>query len=357
MPVEYKEDDVLTAARKRIAQVFDAFDRVVVSVSSGKDSTVLYHLALDEAERRDRRVTLFFLDQEAEYQSTVNLMREMMRHPRVDPFWVQVPMLMTNATSHADYFLRAWEPGAEWLHPKDPIAVHALDTDYPPRFYEFFPWQEQQATEPTAYLVGLRSKESMNRFRAVTKSPGWGGLMWSTATKNQHAWRFYPIYDWAFGDVWKFIADRGVPYNHHYDRMFAKYGANMSRMRVSNLIHEKSFRCLIDLQEFEPDTYERLLRRLGGVHCAALYGREAHIFDAKELPARFATWLEYRDYLLETTPLDRVGRFIKRFAGQPEDEAVHRQQVKQILINDWENSVPVVAPKRAALRERWWDVL
>lgn len=357
MPVEYKTADVLAAARERVAMVFDRFERVVVSVSGGKDSTVLRHLAVEEAARRDRKIELFFLDQEAEYASTVSLVHEWMADPRVVPRWFQVPIHMTNATSHRDYWLNAWGDGEAWMREKDPLAIHALDADYPRRFYDFFEWYERQTTEPTAFLVGLRSAESFNRFRAVTKRPGYDGISWSTKTASPHAFRFYPIYDWQFGDVWKLIVDDGLAYNTHYDRLFAKYGANEAKMRVSNLIHEKAFRCLVDLQECEPDTYERLIRRLGGVHAAALYGGEGQVFDARDLPASFASWTAYRDHLLATTPCDRIERFRKRFARQAKDEETARQQVKQILINDWEGSVPVQRAKADKLRERWWNEL
>ena len=41
--------DVFTAARSRLAEVFDAFERVFVSFSGGKDSGVVVQLALDLA--------------------------------------------------------------------------------------------------------------------------------------------------------------------------------------------------------------------------------------------------------------------------------------------------------------------
>jgi predicted phosphoadenosine phosphosulfate sulfurtransferase len=356
MPVEYKDDNVLIAARKRISKVFDDFENVVVSVSSGKDSTVLYHLCLEEARRRKRKFRLFFLDQEVEYCSTIDLIEEMMKNDQIEPAWVQVPLRMTNATSHVQYFLRAWGDGDEWMRSKSPLAIHQMD-GAPDRFYDFFEWYACQGKERTAWIVGLRSKESLNRFRAVTSYAGWDGLGWSSKTKSDLSYRFYPIYDWTFGDVWKFIVDNGVAYNRYYDKMFAKYGQNMSRMRVSNLIHEKSFRCLCDLQEFEPETYEKLLKRLNGVHAAALYCKEPYVYDAKKLPDAFDSWRKYRDYLLETTPISKVDRFRNRFDGQDSDEETCRQQVKQILINDWENNVPVIQTKTRRLREIWWDRL
>lgn len=354
--ISYDTDSVFLAAQKRVALLFDRFERIVVSVSGGKDSTAIRWLAMEEAKRRGRRVELFFLDQEAEYESTVDIMRLWMNDPAIVPKWFQVPLRMTNATSHRQYWLDAWQPGQDWLRDKEPDSIHEA-TGCPDRFYEFFDWYEQQATVPTAFIVGLRSRESFNRFRAVTKRAGVPGISWTTGTKNDLAVRAYPIYDWTFGDVWKLIHDNGLAYNHHYDRMFVKYGANTTRMRVSCLIHEKSYHCLADLQEFEPELYDRLTKRLEGVHCAALYAHDDYVFDTSKRPSGFATWLQYRNYLLASTPIDRKDRFLNRFAGQPTDESTCRQQVKQILINDWENSVPVIPAKVSRLRERYWDVL
>lgn len=360
MMIAYRNSTVLEAARKRIAKVFDRFDRIFVSVSSGKDSTCLYHLCLQEAEMRDRKINVFFLDQEAEYQGTVDLMRTMMRHPRVIPWWFQVPIDMTNATSCHEPMLHAWEPGVEWLHPQDPIAIASIDGDYPKRFYPFLEWFQRQQTEPTAFFVGLRSKESMNRFRAVTKNPGFDGIPWSTKTKRPDVFQFYPIYDWTIGDVWKFIADENVPYNPVYDRMYALRGMRVRDIRISNLIHEKSFSCLTELQEIEPATFERLMKRIAGTHCAAMYARDSYIYSSDRLPERFPTWLAYRDYLLATTPGEHRERFAKRFATQQADESVYRQQCHQIIINDWENNIPVDQKRQAKYRatlEKWKEIL
>lgn len=60
--------DVLTAARQRIAYVFDHFDRICVSFSGGKDSTVMLHLVAQEAARRQARFGVMFIDWEAQYR-------------------------------------------------------------------------------------------------------------------------------------------------------------------------------------------------------------------------------------------------------------------------------------------------
>ena len=51
----YLKQNVLEAARERIAWVFDEFDgEIEVAFSGGKDSTVILELALEEAEKRGR---------------------------------------------------------------------------------------------------------------------------------------------------------------------------------------------------------------------------------------------------------------------------------------------------------------
>lgn len=358
------EMNVLQAAQKRMADVFDHFDDIVVSVSSGKDSTVLYWLALIEAQNRNRKITVFFLDQEAEYRATIELMDSMMRHKSVIPNWYQVPIYMTNATSYTSDLLFAWGDGEQWIREKSPIAVHSIEGKYPKRFYDFFPWYETQFNSRTAFLVGLRAEESLNRYRAIAKNPGYLDWNWSTAAAKPGSCRFYPIYDWGNGDVWKFIADTGVPYNRIYDLMWMNNQGYYNTLRVSNLIHEKSFSCLSQLQKLEPDTYEAMIRRISGIEAAAKYAEEAFIYSGGKLPQQFQSWIEYRDYLIDSAPIDQSKKDRIRRRWKPNSsESQIRQQVRQVLTCDWENNLPVSssggkAKERAErLRERWFQRL
>lgn len=325
-------------------------------MSGGKDSSVLFELTYREAQRRGRSFNVFFLDQEAEYESTLDIIKDMMSREGIIPYWYQVPCRMTNATSYEDEWLYAWDPDAkeEWIHPqvdisfKDPLPVD--------RFYRLMEYVDEQWGPNSASLVGLRSEESLNRFGAVTRNPAIEGVPWSSKTRGETV-KLYPIYDWTFEDVWTYLGTEGIPYNRIYDYMYAK-GMRLKEMRVSNLIHEKAFRSLVTLQEFEPHTYERIVRRLGGIATAARYGKEAMVFDARKLPPRFKTWRAYRDFLLSTFTGNKLATFVERFAGQEDNESVYRQQARQLLINDWENNVPVKkAPPREDPLKKWMDIL
>jgi predicted phosphoadenosine phosphosulfate sulfurtransferase len=351
----YTQELVIDAAQRRIAMIFDRFDRVVVSISGGKDSTVLLELARREAVKRGRTVTAFFLDQEAEYAATIEHVRFQMNQPGIAPEWHQVPIRMTNATTYGEAFLNAWWPGETWMREREPDSIHEA-TGAPDRFYPFFDWYEGQQPERTCSLVGLRAEESLNRYRAVTKSPALDGIPWSS--KGNGVVKLYPLYDWAFEDIWTFLGKENVPYNKAYDYMWAK-GFGIAQMRVSNLIHEISMRALPHLQEFEHDTFEALNKRLDGIHTAALYADEASVYRAAVLPEAYASWRAYRDFLLDTMPIDRSA-FDTRFADQPQDEDTYRQQCRQVLINDWENNVPVRKSSAATKEEvaaKWMELL
>lgn len=355
----YLEVDVLTAARQRISDIFDQFTNIVCSLSGGKDSTVMLHLALAEARKRGRKVNVFHLDQEAEYASTTELIEEIMKDESVIPHWYQVPCYMTNTASYSEDLLYAWGEGEKWMREKHPMAIHKIEGDYPQRFYTFIEWFEQQwDAKTTCFLVGLRAEESLNRFRAVIKNPGYNGWNWTTKTKELI--KAYPLYDWTFEDIWIYIVNNDVKYNRIYDFLHAS-GVDIQEMRVSNLVHEKSFKCLTNLQKFEPDTYNKLMERVKGIHIAARYAKEETMYSNKKLPKRFKTWLEYRDFLLETSPIaeDKKERFRKRFAKQAKNESVYKQQCKQILLNDWENSMPVVNKQKKVKKtiDKWRELL
>jgi predicted phosphoadenosine phosphosulfate sulfurtransferase len=144
-------------------------------------------------------------------------------------------------------------------------------------------------------LNGMRSEEAPTRrlgfgFAATYKWVTWGALI-----GRQYA--FSPLYDWSYTDIWKAIHSKGWRYNPVYDAMWQR-GDSARKMRVSNLHHEHAVNSLFMLQEIEPETYERLVARIEGIHMAATLGR-ANYYTPKELPFMFDSWREYRDYLLE----------------------------------------------------------
>lgn len=332
-------ENVLEAAQKRIAFLFDNYDNISLSFSGGKDSTALFHLVNAEATRRNRKFILYFQDQEAEYQGTIDFVEWAMTQPNVIPYWYQVPIFMTNAASQQQLFLWAWGEGEEWVRDKHPVAIHSIEHKYPKRFYKFNLWVGQQLRKlPGSFvsIIGLRAEESPDR-RFVMFGEN-SELFWLRRKTEPH--KAYPIIDWLYTDVWKYLIDNNLKYNRIYDKMYM-LGGNLRYFRVSNLVHEKAFRCLTDLQELEPETYDKLERRLKGVHTAAIYGKENLMYSIKELPDNFKTWKEYKDFLLSSIhpDLKRIFEYQWSRFGDTDDVGACKYMVKRILLCDWEGNI------------------
>ena len=333
------KDDVLTAARKRVAYLFDNYDNIQLSFSGGKDSTVLFHLLNEEAKKRNRKFRLFFLDQEAEYQGTIDMVNWAMRQPNVIPVWYQLPMFMTNACSQQQMFLWAWGEGEQWVRPKSDIAITHLDRHYPKRFYKFVQWASNELKKlpgKSVSVIGLRAEESPSRRFVMFGEDD--DLFWMRRIHEPH--KAYPIIDWSYTDDWKYLIDNDLRYNKVYDKMYM-LGVPMRKMRVSNLIHEKAYRCLTELQELEPETYDKLEKRLKGVHCAAIYANEKLIYSIRKLPEQFKTWKEYKNFLLENIHPDlaKIFRYQWSRFGDTDDPEANKYMVKRILLCDWEGNI------------------
>ena len=134
-----------------------------------------------------------------------------------------------------------------------------------------------------------------------------------------------------------------------------------NRMRVSNLIHEKSFKCLIDLPKFEAETYNKLCKRIGGIATASRYASEKLIFNNKTLPRHYKKWKDFRDFLLENIPEEQHKlKFGSRFEKQEQNERMYQAQVGQLLINDFENSRSYDTKrneKTLKIKEKWMEIL
>lgn len=365
----YTKESVLDATKKRISYIFDEFENICVSVSGGKDSTVLAYLVLSEAHRRNRKVKVLFIDEEVVYQSTIEQIRYIMNMfpENTIPCWLQFEFYIINVTSFKDAQLKCWEKGKSkiWLRHKEPTSIQNKpwskegETSKTTGFDFYDVINNFQRINPnTCFFVGLRASECIHRWRAVSKNAGYKDVYYSTNIGNGSI-SCYPLYDWNFSDIWKFIYDNKLKYNKIYDYQFQK-GMHQQEMRVSSLIHEHSFKALVELPEFEPETYDKLLKRIGGMSVGHIYGRDTKMMQVKKLPKNFNTWKDYRDFLLETYPDESKKEiFTKRFARQLDNSYVARQQCRQLILYDYENNLPIdnKPDPREKTMQKWRDLL
>ena len=324
--------NVHDAAIERLNYVFDRFERICVSFSGGKDSTVLLHLAQQIAVERRRTIDVMFIDWEAQYDATIAHVEEMLSLPSINPIWIALPISTSNESSFHDPMWTAWDIAKQdlWVRPlpAGPGVIADYDHfpfyDYGMTFEEFVPlfneWYSQDA--PAAFLIGIRADESLNRFRTVKKQghkgvrKTWQDIAWSTQSADQ-GWNFYPLYDWRVEDIWTNIGRDDVPYNHIYDMMYLA-GMSLHEMRICEPYSMEARKHLDKYHYLEPETWDRIVQRVGGANFGAKYGRsELFAFQRIEKPDGL-TWKEYSHLLLESLPpplRDHYRRRIDVFLG------------------------------------------
>lgn len=304
--------NVLAAARQRIVKVFDDFERICVSFSAGKDSSAMMHLVMHEAQARNRKVGVLFIDWEAQYQLTIGHAEEMfaLYRDHIEPYWVALPMTTVNAVSQFEPEWIAWEPGKNWVRNPPEIAItdpgyfpfytHAMTfEDFVPAFGDWYAQGGQAAIQ-----VGIRSDESLNRYRALARDDKsmHDGQKWTTVFSGG-AVNAYPIYDWRTADIWTLFGKTGLPYNRLYDRMH-QAGLSIHQMRICEPFGSEQRKGLWLFHIIEPETWAKLVARVNGANSGALYAQENGniLGNTKVTKPERLTWCEYAHFLLDSMP-------------------------------------------------------
>lgn len=277
--------NVRQAAKERIDWTFDNFKKVYISFSGGKDSSVLTHLVMEEAIKRNRRVGIMLIDLEGQYKMTMDHVDEMfeMYEDYADIFHIALPMNLRNAVSVYEPFWTCWEEGKEdiWVRQMSKRAIS--DVNYFPffevgmEFEEFVPlfgeWYSEG--ESCACMVGIRTDESLNRYRTIasTKKETLDGKQYSTRVIGE-VYNVYPIYDWKTEDIWTFHGkNKNYPYNKVYDYM-GMAGLKLSQMRLCQPYGDDQRRGLWLFHLIEPETWSKVVARVNGANGGTLYIQE-----------------------------------------------------------------------------------
>ena len=363
---QYLTIDVLQAARDRITKVFDDFPRIYLSFSAGKDSTVMLHLVMDEAKRRNRKIGLLLVDLEAQYELTIKHALEMCEHYKdwLDVYWIALPLNLRNAVSQFEPQWTCWDPDKEqhWVRRPPDIAItdsskfsfYRDRMEFEEFTYHFGEWYAQGKL--CTCFVGIRTDESLNRWRTITsrKKTRFEGLGWTTRVVES-VYNAYPIYDWRTRDIWIYHAKTQLPYNQLYDR-FHQAGISIHQARICQPYGDDQRRGLWLFHLIEPQTWGRVVARVQGANQGALYVQESGniLGNIKISKPENHTWQSFCMMLLDSMPgptaehyRNKIAVFIKWYEergysmGIPDDGPLDRtapswkRVCKALLRNDY----------------------
>ncbi len=349
---KYIDISVLQAAKDRISKTFDHFDKYYVSFSGGKDSTVMTHLVLEEAIKRGKKVGLLIIDLEAQYTATIehiNLIIENYKN-HIDLHWFCGELLLRNGISDFEPKWVCWEEDKKhlWVREKPQLASDLSQYDFyvPKMEFEelmviFGKWYAKG--EKTAAFIGIRSDESLHRYRAITafkKNLTYQGWKWTTKI-HQNVFNVYPRYDWRTEDIWLYhFKNPNLRYNKIYDLM-TKAGVKFSNQRLCQPFGDDQKKGLWLYHLLEPMTWYKLLNRVSGVNSGALYSQDHGNINGNidVIKPKNHTWESYTNFLLKSLPKkiqkhyrQRFEKFIagwlQRGYNEIPDESPHELEVK-----------------------------
>lgn len=321
---KYTNKSVLEAAQERIAYIFDEFDNICLSFSGGKDSGVCLNLMIDEARKRGRKFGVLHIDVEAEYQFTSDFIKRMMDNNKdvIIPYWVCLPMESPNSLSYLEPTWVWWDKEKEpiWVREMPKMDYIINENNNPIDFYtpnmpfeeftkHFGTWYGKG--EKTAIVVGIRTQESLNRFRAICNNKyNYKDKKYSTNLEGE-VYNFYPIYDWDVEDIWIYNGKFEKDYNKLYD-LFYKAGVPISKMRVDEPFGNESKAGLNLFKVIEPQTWTKVVNRVSGANFGNIYHNTKIMKSNYTLPKNH-TWKSFTKFLLSTLPSETAANYKIKF--------------------------------------------
>lgn len=323
----YTNKDVYTATLERFEFVFKEFDNVLVAFSGGKDSGVLLNMAYDYAKENNllSKLAMYHLDYEAQYTMTTEYVTECFsNYPEIKKYWLCLPIAAQCAVNMEDSCWVPWDKTKMdiWARemPKNNYVINEENVPFKFSIGEqdyqvqtnFCSWYERENGN-TSVMVGIRSDESLNRFRAIVSDKKVNTYKDKNyITGSNGVYNTYPIYDWTVEDIWIANAKFGYSYNKLYD-LYYQAGLSLHEMRVASPFNDCAINTLKIYKVIEPNMWAKLVGRVNGVNFAGIYGGTTAMgWKSIKLP-KGHTWKSYLNFLLSTLTEETRNSYVEKF--------------------------------------------
>ena len=280
MAKKYLEKNVLDAAMERFEIMFKNFDNVYFSVSGGKDSSVMVQLANQVAKKLNKKFDVLFIDLEAQYRYTIEHIEKLKQLSQIRDFYhITLPIALRNAVSVLQPKWICWEEESKhlWVRnlPSDSININNCPFEWFKKgeefeqfILQFASWYQKKWQTKVACGIGIRTDESLNRFRTIAfqdKKHTFKNYHWTTKLKinEKHidVYNFYPIYDWSTEDIWGAVSKLDLKFNYIYELMY-KNGVSIYEQRLCQPYGDDQRKGLDQFKALEYDTWSKVLNRV-----------------------------------------------------------------------------------------------
>ncbi len=323
--------NVYDASVIRIKNVFDEFENVYVSFSGGKDSGVLLNLAIKVLREYfpNRKLGVFHIDYEAQYQMTTDYVMNVLYSNTdiLDVYHICLPIKAQCATSMHQAWWIPWENSKKdiWVRSIPSNSINELNQSFDfwkPGMWDyefqskFSSWLNSKYNfKSTACLVGIRTQESLNRWRAIhsdKRTKLFKSVTWSKKIVDS-VYNFYPIYDWKTEDIWTANALNNWEYNKVYD-LYYLAGIPLEKMRVASPFNDAAQDSLKWYRAIDPDNWAKLVGRVNGVNFTGIYGGTTAMGWHSIKKPDGHTWESYMHFLLSTLPEETKARYLEKLS-------------------------------------------
>lgn len=369
----YLEKNVLDAAIERLEIIFNEFENIYFCVSGGKDSSVMVQLANIVAERMNKQFDVLYIDFEAQYKKTIEHIYYLKTLSKIRDFYhIALPMALRNAVSVLQPKWICWEEESKhlWVRdmPEDSININNCPfewfrkgEEFEEFIIQFADWYQKKYDTKVACGIGIRTDESINRFRTIAfqdKKTTYKNYNWTTKVKMNekhiNVYNFYPIYDWRVEDIWGAVSKLDLEFNYIYELMY-KNGLSIYEQRLCQPYGDDQRNGLDQFKALEYDTWSKVLNRVNGVNFGNIYCKTTALGNIKSTKPDFMSWQQYTVFLLESIGIyneDLMLHYykkIKKFmVWYKEREGIDVKDIPETAEAKLENQKKVISWRRIA---------